>query len=75
MSEFAVEAISDGLRVELYEFGIGVTVVEPGVVLTPMMDKIHVQAPTNTHIEPVSVCQLCGKEWWVYGFSMCGCRV
>ena len=38
-SKFAVEAISDALRMELAEWGLSVVLVEPGVVVTPIWDK------------------------------------
>jgi NAD(P)-dependent dehydrogenase (short-subunit alcohol dehydrogenase family) len=38
-SKFALEAISDSLRVELRPWGIPVSVVEPGDVDTPIRDK------------------------------------
>jgi NAD(P)-dependent dehydrogenase (short-subunit alcohol dehydrogenase family) len=38
-SKFAVEAISDSLRVELRPWGIEVALLEPGVVRTPIWDK------------------------------------
>ena len=39
MSKHAVEALTDGLRLELAEAGIEVSVVEPGAVRTPIWDK------------------------------------
>jgi NAD(P)-dependent dehydrogenase (short-subunit alcohol dehydrogenase family) len=39
-SKFALEAISDSWRVELRPWGILVSVVEPGVVDTPMREKM-----------------------------------
>jgi NAD(P)-dependent dehydrogenase (short-subunit alcohol dehydrogenase family) len=39
-SKFALEAISDSWRVELRPWGISVSVVEPGVVDTPIYDKV-----------------------------------
>lgn len=38
-SKFAVEALSDALRLELAEWGIYTSVIEPGVVVTPIWDK------------------------------------
>lgn len=38
-SKFALEAISDALRMELANAGIRVVLVEPGFVETPMIDK------------------------------------
>ena len=39
MSKHAVEALTDGLRLELADTGIQVVVVEPGAVKTPIWDK------------------------------------
>ena len=38
-SKFALEALSDGLRREVAQFGISVSVVQPGLVRTPILDK------------------------------------
>lgn len=38
-SKFAVEAISDAMRRELARFGVGVVVIEPGPIATPIWDK------------------------------------
>ena len=38
-SKFALEAISDALRLELRGFGIGVSAVEPGAIATPIWEK------------------------------------
>jgi NAD(P)-dependent dehydrogenase (short-subunit alcohol dehydrogenase family) len=38
-SKFAVEAITDALRMELRAWGISVSVVEPGAISTPLWDK------------------------------------
>jgi len=40
-SKFAVEALSDAMRVELRSGGIQVSVVEPGFIDTPMQEKGH----------------------------------
>ena len=38
-SKFALEAITDALRLELTPWGIGVIIVEPGTIATPIWDK------------------------------------
>jgi NAD(P)-dependent dehydrogenase (short-subunit alcohol dehydrogenase family) len=38
-SKFALEAVTDALRVELRQFGIEVAAVEPGAVVTPIWEK------------------------------------
>jgi NAD(P)-dependent dehydrogenase (short-subunit alcohol dehydrogenase family) len=43
-SKFALEAISDALRLELRRWGIAVSVVEPGSVKTPIWEKTEAEA-------------------------------
>ena len=38
-SKFALEAISDSLRIELHPWGITVSLIEPGDVATPIWEK------------------------------------
>jgi NAD(P)-dependent dehydrogenase (short-subunit alcohol dehydrogenase family) len=38
-SKFALEALSDALSMELRRSGVGVSVIEPGFVATPLLDK------------------------------------
>ena len=38
-SKFALEAASDAMRIELAPFGVGVVVVEPGVIDTPLYPR------------------------------------
>jgi NAD(P)-dependent dehydrogenase (short-subunit alcohol dehydrogenase family) len=40
-SKFAVEAISDALRVEVAPFGVNVVVIEPGPITTRFTDRAH----------------------------------
>ncbi|MFH1920085.1 MAG: SDR family NAD(P)-dependent oxidoreductase [Planctomycetota bacterium] len=43
-SKFALEALTDGLRLELRNSGISVSIVEPDSVVTPIWDKLDVGA-------------------------------
>lgn len=38
-SKFALEALTDSLRVELRPWGIAVSIIEPGIIVTPMREK------------------------------------
>ena len=42
-SKFALEALTDALRVELRKWGISVSIVEPDTVKTPIWDKVEEQ--------------------------------
>ena len=46
-SKFALEAMSDALRAEVEEFGIDVTVVEPGTVETNFVDRTDDELPRD----------------------------
>jgi len=43
-SKFALEAIADALRVELHGWGLRVSIVEPGVIRTPIWDTALTRA-------------------------------
>lgn len=43
-SKFALEAITDVLRMELRPWGISVSIIEPGAIATPIWDKSFTQA-------------------------------
>ncbi|KAG9467702.1 hypothetical protein GDO78_014454 [Eleutherodactylus coqui] len=45
-SKFGVEAFSDSLRRELHDFGVKVSIIEPGAFKTPI-------CMTETHVKPV----------------------
>jgi len=38
-SKYALEALTDALRLELYPWGIEVSIIEPGAIATPIWDK------------------------------------
>jgi len=40
-SKFAIEALSDAQRLELKPWGIHVALIEPGVIATPIWQKVH----------------------------------
>ncbi|MDQ2049686.1 SDR family oxidoreductase [Natronolimnohabitans sp. A-GB9] len=46
-SKHALEAMSDSLRAEVEEFGIDVTVIEPGPVETNFADRVDEELPEN----------------------------
>jgi NAD(P)-dependent dehydrogenase (short-subunit alcohol dehydrogenase family) len=52
-SKFALEALSDALRIELRPWGIPVSVIRPGQVRTPIFDKArHMLAQRTAQIPP-----------------------
>jgi len=56
MSKHAVEALTDGLRLELADTGIEVAVIEPGAVKTPIWDKgISQLAEAGGRLPPVAI--------------------
>ncbi|WP_255190759.1 SDR family oxidoreductase [Natronobeatus ordinarius] len=46
-SKFALEAMSDALRAEVEEFGIDVTLIEPGTVETNFVERTNEELPRN----------------------------
>lgn len=40
-AKYAVEAMSDALRLELAPWGISVSIIEPGAIATPLWNKTH----------------------------------
>ena len=53
-SKHAIEAIADSLRVELAPWGIGVTVVEPGTIRTPMWQTAGAHAERARRAAPAT---------------------
>lgn len=53
-SKHALEAIGDGLRMEMRPFGVEVAIVEPGSVATPIWDKSGAEAQAaRAELDPV----------------------
>jgi NAD(P)-dependent dehydrogenase (short-subunit alcohol dehydrogenase family) len=65
-SKHALEAISDSFRVELEPFGIGVTIVEPGTILTPIWTKSAAVADAMAERMPPEMAKLYGDRIAVF---------
>jgi len=61
-SKYALEAISDALRVELLPWGISVSVVEPGDVATPIWKKSTVAAQETARSFSAQAMELYGHS-------------
>jgi NAD(P)-dependent dehydrogenase (short-subunit alcohol dehydrogenase family) len=48
-SKWALEALSESLAQEVKSFGIRVAVVEPGIIATPIFDKLEETSPTTKY--------------------------
>jgi NAD(P)-dependent dehydrogenase (short-subunit alcohol dehydrogenase family) len=57
-SKYALEAVTDALRIELRQFGIKVAAVEPGAVATPIWEKARASAGQATATMPAEAHQL-----------------
>nr|MDQ2959820.1 SDR family NAD(P)-dependent oxidoreductase [Candidatus Dormibacteraeota bacterium] len=60
-SKFALEAISDALRIELKPWGISVSLIEPGAVKTPIWDKGKQAGEDLLSKAPAQIRQLYGR--------------
>jgi NAD(P)-dependent dehydrogenase (short-subunit alcohol dehydrogenase family) len=62
-TKFGVEALSDALRRELAPWDIHVSVVEPGLIATPMGDKLVRDTNISTHNWPPEAHRRYGKAF------------
>lgn len=66
-SKHALEALSDALRAELKQFGMQVSIIEPGVIKTPIWDKSSRDARVRGEKMPE-------EAWGLYGELIAGVR-
>ena len=59
-SKFALEAITDSLRMELKPWGIEVIIVEPGAIATPIWDKAFAAAEKLAGNAPATTVEMYG---------------
>lgn len=57
-SKFALEAITDALRLEVQQWGIHVTIVEPGAIATPIWNKSAIEAAEREAAIETELCTL-----------------
>ena len=60
-SKFALEALTDVMRMELRPWGISVSIVEPGSIATPIWDKSLSQSEVAQHDLPETAHNLYGQ--------------
>ena len=60
-SKFALEAAADALRIELQPFGIRVSLIEPGVIATPIWDTARSVGARNIARMPPQVQEYYGR--------------
>jgi NAD(P)-dependent dehydrogenase (short-subunit alcohol dehydrogenase family) len=61
-SKHALEAVADSLRLELRPFGIGVSIVEPGTIKTPIWTKSAAVADELVQHSPPALGELYGAQ-------------
>jgi len=63
-SKFAVEAFSDGIRRELYHWGICVSIIEPGFTRTPILESGAANFRREFESAPAHIRQMYGEAWF-----------
>jgi NAD(P)-dependent dehydrogenase (short-subunit alcohol dehydrogenase family) len=62
-SKFAMEAVTDALRMELRKWGMWVAIIEPGSIATPIWDKTQSDADATLEALPPEGRELYGKDF------------
>lgn len=60
-SKFALESLTDALRVELQPWGIEVAIIEPGAIATPIWEKSLHTTEAATRLLPADLLDLYGR--------------
>jgi NAD(P)-dependent dehydrogenase (short-subunit alcohol dehydrogenase family) len=68
-SKFALEAITDSLRLELLPWGITVSIIEPGAVKTPIWEKSRIAAGKTARNFPPEAHELYGRAVAAFRFE------
>ena len=61
-TKFSVEAISDALRWEVKDFGVGVVIIEPGLITTEFGETAHASIDANEETGPYAKFNSDGRE-------------
>lgn len=69
-TKFALEALSDALRVELAPFGVQVVVIEPGAIRTNFLDTVTVHSQQHTLSDPASPYQPLYQKYFKFNAGM-----
>ena len=62
-SKFAMEAVTDALRMELRKWGIWVAIIEPGSIATPIWDKTQSESDSLAASLPPAARELYGRDF------------
>jgi NAD(P)-dependent dehydrogenase (short-subunit alcohol dehydrogenase family) len=69
-TKFALEALSDALRIELAPFGVQVVLVEPGAIKTNFLDTVAAQSQQETFADPASPYQPLYQKYFQFNTEM-----
>lgn len=69
-TKFALEALSDAMRLELAPFGIQVVVIEPGSIKTNFLDTVQSHSQEDTFSNPASPYQPLYQKFFKFNADM-----